>query len=1123
MKHANKTIQLTTAAFTALASYNASAAALSLYQSPLFLTSSAKANVLVILDNSNSMDEAANGSAVGSASPNSKSEIARKVVRSKDTTRSVNPDDPADPAGLIDNYLGKINLGLMAYQQESVEGRHLHNSAYDASFNPANFDPDFTGPRDSLTKKYSIPNATDPGASIYYNVALPFYADNNFGNAFCYSPTADFDNGAETFPGGPWDNYRCFETKVGSSDALPIWGNTVSENAAGYFDFWFQAQFFPTDSDLAQNILDFGRFLTWNWVSRTWFSNSSPGRGYLHVPIADLDAAQAQRLNNKLAPSQFDDNNPTDPDFPLQNAGLTPIEGTLLTAKDYFEGNLSAADEGGPVSAPPNSCGKNFVALLTDGLPSTDKDGDALTNPAAAIAAAADAANELLNANIETYVIGFALPYGTDPTTLDSIASAGGTSSAFMADDPVSLKNAFDTIFNDILAKTGASSSAATNSTSLSSDSIVYQARFSSADWSGQLLAKPIDLDGTISGTISWDAANLLNAKDPNDRVIITLGRDTMDGIPFRWSDISAQTDSMATDALNMDHLGTADGRGEDRVDFLRGGTGGASASFFRTDRNGKLGDIVHSTPNFVGTPSAGYNDAEMPGYSAFQSTYSARTPAIYTGANDGMLHGFNADTGEEILAYVPSKVYKNLNKLTAPGYGASLPHQYFVDGSPAIADADVNGWKTVLIGGLNAGGQGLYALDISNPTTFSESNADDIVLWEFTDEDDADLGYTFFEPTTNLLTYQSAQIVKMNNNKWAVILGNGYNNTESDGNASSDGHGYLFILFIEGGMDGSWTLGSDYIKIDTGVGSTTTPNGLATPIPNDIDGDGKVDTIYAGDLYGNLWKFDVRDPNPSNWEIAFPGGQPLFSAEDSSNNAQPITSTPILTPHPLGGYMIGFGTGKYMELSDNSDTSNQTIYGIWDNESIISSRINLLQQNIVGQATESGVEYRINSSFGISWGTHQGWFIDLPEAGERVDVNPIIRDGRFVFVTRTPSSDPCSAGGESWLMELNYLNGGYLDTTPFDVNNDGVLDSDDYIDNIDVNGDGTVDDDDKVPVSGRRDPSGGMVASPTVITDANDLTREFKVLSSSTGSLKTVEESADARYRGRISWEELR
>ena len=220
---------------------------------------------------------------------------------------------------------------------------------------------------------------------------------------------------------------------------------------------------------------------------------------------------------------------------------------------------------------------------------------------------------------------------------------------------------------------------------------------------------------------------------------------------------------------------------------------------------------------------------------------------------------------------------------------------------------------------------------------------------------------------------------------------------------------------------------------------------------------------------------------------------------------------------------MIGFGTGKYMELSDNSDTSNQTIYGIWDNESIISSRINLLQQNIVGQATESGVEYRINSSFGISWGTHQGWFIDLPEAGERVDVNPIIRDGRFVFVTRTPSSDPCSAGGESWLMELNYLNGGYLDTTPFDVNNDGVLDSDDYIDNIDVNGDGTVDDDDKVPVSGRRDPSGGMVASPTVITDANDLTREFKVLSSSTGSLKTVEESADARYRGRISWEELR
>ena len=166
------------------------------------------------------------------------------------------------------------------------------------------------------------------------------------------------------------------------------------------------------------------------------------------------------------------------------------------------------------------------------------------------------------------------------------------------------------------------------------------------------------------------------------------------------------------------------------------------------------------------------------------------------------------------------------------------------------MADAVVSGnWMTVLAAGLNSGGQGVYALDITSSSTFSEANAASMLLWEFTDEDDADLGYTHFQPANDALTNQSAQITKMANGKWALIVGNGYNNTEADGNQSTTGHAYLYVLFIEGGTDGTWTLGTDYIKIDTGVGSTGTPNGLSTPTPIDKDGDGDIDYIYAGDL----------------------------------------------------------------------------------------------------------------------------------------------------------------------------------------------------------------------------------------------------------------------------------
>lgn len=1084
------------------------AAGLALPSQPLFVTSSEKANILVILDNSNSMDEDSSGAAIGGANANSKSEIARGAIK-----------------GLISTYTGKINMGLMAYQQPEVTLMHIHNAPYDVSFDPANYNPAFTGSRDSLTKRFRTPNTSSPGEYLYYNIALPFYSGSDKGSRFCYSDTADFDNGSESHPGGPWDDYRCFRNKTTTTDALPIFNNTASEAAAGFTSHAFDSRFIPTDSDLAQNLLDFGRYITWNRVSLTWFADKSPGRGYIHIPIATLDTTQASSLNTKLGTSQFVTNGPTDTSRPLQNAGLTPIEGTLLTAKDYFSGAVIPINEGGgSLAALPESCHKNFIALLTDGLPSANATGTVTKDPTIALAAAATAASSLKTANVETYVIGFSLPVGTDPTSLDAIAAAGGTNTAYSAGDPISLKASFDTIFSDILAKTAISSAPATNSGSISANSVIYQAKFNSGDWSGELLALPISTSGEISATEDWSAANKLSQKTATSRVILTYGRDTNDGIPFRWADISTQTDTSATKALNTEPItSTTDSLGSDRVEFIRGGTGGPSANLFRSDRNGKLGDIVHSSAFYVGKSNAGYSESSMPGYSAHRNSVNSRPPITYTGANDGMLHGFNAASGEEVLAYIPKEITTKLNILTAKGYGSTLPHEYFVDGSPMVADAKVgSNWKTVLAGGLNLGGQGVYALDISNPTNFSESITDSqkTVLWEFTDEDDSDLGYTFLDPTISTLTKQSVQIAKMANGKWAVILGNGYNNTEIDGHVSTTGHAYLYILFIEEGTDGTWTSGTDYIKIDTGKGSITTPNGLATPKPIDDDGDNDVDYIYAGDLLGNLWKFDVSSSSTSNWGIALSDKKPLFTAKDSSNTIQPITSVPVVTPQPNGGYIVGFGTGKYLEHSDIASTNTQTIYGIWDNDSNISSRSSLVEQTVLATHTTLESDYRITSANNVDYTSKKGWYMDLAETGERVDVNPIIRDGRFIFITRTPSTLPCVAGGTSWEMDLNYLSGGRLKSTPYDINNDGVLNALDLVTITEtINGLLVTK---NVSISGRKDRFGGMKTSPLSIS-TGDPNTEIRVSFDSDDSDDGESiVSADPSYRGRMSWHTL-
>ncbi|ADE14081.1 fimbrial assembly protein [Nitrosococcus halophilus Nc 4] len=707
----------------------------------------------------------------------------------------------------------------------------------------------------------------------------------------------------------------------------------------------------------------------------------------------------------------------------------------------------------------------------------------------------------------------------------------------FLVTNALKLEDQLTKAFDEIIEQTSSNSSVALNTGSISTDSHLYQARFNSGTWTGQLLDFPINSDGSLD-TKNWEAAELLDEVSNNNRKIVTYKPSTSSGIPFRWptdptSPASSEMDVVQSTALDTDPAtGTADGRGSERLDYIRG----TEVSGFR-ERVHKLGDIVHSSPVYVGTaPQFRYPDTlETANYSTFKSTTS-REAMVYVGANDGMLHAFDATTGEERFAYVPNAVLENLNQLSDPNYN----HRYYVDGTPTVVDAFFGSdWHTVLAGGLRGGGQGIFALDITTApsTTTSESTIASKVLWEFTDADDPDLGYTFSEPN----------IVRMNNGKWAVVFGNGYNNTENDGNGSLTGNAVLFIVDAE--------TGTLIKKIDTLVGKAldptlqNRPNGLATVAPVDVNGDFIVDYIYGGDLFGNLWKFDVTSSNASSWDISFKSGStlfPLFTAKAADNSYQPITTRPQVGHHPTepNTFMVYFGTGKYLETNDDSQSgqTTQTFYGIWDkNESSLTSfnRSNLLQQEItqeVAQAfdtdgngsADTTFEFRVTTGNTIDWSTHKGWYMDLVNTennntnnyGEKQVSDSLLRNGRIIFTTLIPSDELCDFGGTGWLMELDATNGGHLSFAPFDLNHDGIFDNADYINVGDTNGDSN---DDYAPPGGKKSKV-GIIPTPGVISGPGTNPRqEFKYTSGSTGNIEVTRENAGPGYAGRISWIQLR
>ena len=669
------------------------------------------------------------------------------------------------------------------------------------------------------------------------------------------------------------------------------------------------------------------------------------------------------------------------------------------------------------------------------------------------------------------------------------------------------------------------SAAVAASSTSLTSDTVIYQANFNSSDWHSSLEAWPVSNGsgdtrpgcssvpaGSTCTVSAGDAGQVLNDQDFDaGRVILTTRPNTTTGlgIPFRWPASYSSPSSTELTSAQVNNLltGAASGDeqnyGQNLLNYLRGdqsnekGSGGS----FRKRGNSVLGDIINSAPAYVKAPYLNYpNNLQTPSYQSYKTAKSSRTAMLYVGANDGMLHGFDATTGEEKIAYVPSMVFNKLEGLSNKDYS----HRFMVDGSPNIGDAFYDSaWHSVLVSGLRYGGQGIFALDVSTPANFTEANAASIVLWEYTDDD---LGYTYSQP----------DIVKLNNGTWAAIFGNGYNNSESgDGSVSTTGHAYLYIVNIK--------TGALIRKIDTGAGTTGTPNGLATVTPVDADGDYDVDYIYAGDLLGNLWKFDLTSTSTGSW-----AGSVLFTTNspDTSHPAQPITTRPSVAFHPVAGktgVMVYFGTGRYLGTTDNTATgqTTQTFYGIWDDwtatpPAFDRTGTDYLQQTIRQEVTASGNIYRAGSDTPIDWSQHHGWYLDLTDTniggngGERQTTNAIVRGDRIIFTTISPTSTPCENGGSSWLMELDLTNGGPLTDPPFDVNGDGAITAADVI---------IISGEAEIPIGRKLDD---IITQPTIITSPTE-DQEYKLISSSSGKTESITESSPGSSPGvRKSWVEI-
>jgi type IV pilus assembly protein PilY1 len=608
---------------------------------------------------------------------------------------------------------------------------------------------------------------------------------------------------------------------------------------------------------------------------------------------------------------------------------------------------------------------------------------------------------------------------GGKATNIDDLwhAAVNGRGEYYSALNATALAEAISGVVNTIQEVSGTSSAASTSALELvaGDNNQVYKASYTTKKWSGDVEAFTLNGDtGAIGTTAVWSAKTKLDATPYGDRKIYYRKPNTTTRQTFDWTNLDAdgygtyfsnlctRTAVKAAQCLNdaTDAEKAKINSGENLVKFLRGDrtfesastANGTTRAIYRPRAGGVLGDIINGAPAYVGKPPFSYSDA---GYTNFVIANKTRKPMVYVGANDGMLHAFSAggnDAGTERWAYVPQVVMPEMYRLADTSYESR--HRYFVDGAPVIGDIKAGTtWKTILVGGLNKGGRGYYALDITDPENPKP-------LWEFTD---ANLGLTFGNPI----------ITKRKDGTWVVVFASGYNNGTGDGTGTGDGKGRLFVLDAN---TGAKVITGD---IPTTAGTAGDPSGLAkinTWIDDVADNTSK--RFYGGDLQGNLWRFDVDN-------LVLPNQAALLLAKFQVNDStpQPITTRPE-TAEISGKPVIIVATGRYLNAADVEDKTQQSIYAVKDSLTAtglgdVRANTSMVQQTFTVSDNTATI-----SKNPVNWATNNGWWADLPHSGERVFTNLALQFGVLSIATGIPNGDACSSGGSSWRYFLNAADG---------------------------------------------------------------------------------------------------
>jgi type IV pilus assembly protein PilY1 len=626
-------------------------------------------------------------------------------------------------------------------------------------------------------------------------------------------------------------------------------------------------------------------------------------------------------------------------------------------------------------------------------------------------------------------------PVESKPTTIDDIwhATINGRGELLNASNGSELTTGLNRMFETIAGSPQTLSGVAVSTTFLKNGTRKYKPQYTPGTWSGNLSA--IKLDPTTGNDLYppitfWQVERGVDVNgDPISLIPAAASRNIV-----TWTGTLAATFNTTNTGLSADI-----------VNYVRGDPAKEQRKSGGTYRNrtAKLGDIVNSGPAYIlDNVDLNYEKLGFTNYRRFVATKAARTEGVlFVGANDGMLHAFRNSTGAEIFAFVPKAVWPKLNKLTEPSTTVGYAHQYYVDGPNTETDAYLDGnWANVLLGTTGAGAKAVYALNVTNPTSMNASK----VLWEV---NSSSTGFTNLGHVLSDVQAGKVEAVgALANDDWVAVFGNGFD--------SSTGVASLFVVNLKTGA-----LLKEIVADSSGA------NGLGG-VRLVRDATQQVIGAYAGDLKGNLWKFDLKGTDKANWKVGLSG--PLYAA----GSTRAITATPAIVAHPNGGYVVAFGTGKFTETTDTSEPfETQRMYGIWDKQPFGATSVvagdavtgdTALQQQTITTVTISSIKYYAVSTNPVAWGDglstgKRGWYINLPNSGQRV-ANPLERlfeksGGTFVIAsTISPVSsaapDLCvqSGSGSGWVYLIDGLTGSGSTLPTLDTNGDGVIDSLDAI-----------------------------------------------------------------------------